>query len=273
MIRNMTYQIYLKGARTMKGNLKEKLKFPLYAYEKFNGFLGLVSYNSIQNKLHFATKGSVSNSYAALFELLLQDLMPPLNYINFIEYLTQNDVTVAFEVIDNKKDPHIIPSPLGIRSLVLLAIIPNQINYQHIPYETLKKQGDLWGFLVPARVSIKDIDELKHFYSENASENVYDFESTHIEGYVIEGSDGFMFKYKAPYYLYWKSIRTNVKRYITNPNWENELALDKKITDKDKSIVRYIVESLLASNKKTVNMVKILEDTRFRKFILTLETK
>ena len=257
----------------MKGNLKEKLKFPLYGYEKFNGFLGLVSYNFTKAKLHIATKGSASSSYTENLGKMLKDSLTPQNYTRLVHYLRGNDVTLAFEVIDTKADPHIIKSPAGSRCLALLAIIPNEINYTHSTYDELKAFGESYGFLVPKRIYIKDIHELKDFYAKNATDNLYDFDAVHTEGYVFEGADGFTFKYKTPYYVYWKFIRTNVTRYLALANWREVLLVNDKLDEKDKKIIHYIVESYLSTRKKNVNMLEILEDSKFQEFIHTLNTK
>ena len=45
----------------------------------------------------------------------------------------------------------------------------------------------------------------------------------YIEGFVVEDSNGFMFKYKLTYYNTWKSLRWVLQRYLKNPTGINKI--------------------------------------------------
>ena len=44
----------------------------------------------------------------------------------------------------------------------------------------------------------------------------YSFQGKHIEGFVVEDSNNFMFKIKLPYYSFWKQMRALKDRIIKN---------------------------------------------------------
>lgn len=45
----------------------------------------------------------------------------------------------------------------------------------------------------------------------------YKFNDEFIEGFVVEDSNGFMFKYKLYYYSVWKMLRGITYKYLKNP--------------------------------------------------------
>lgn len=56
--------------------LQHKLKFPVTAYVKENGFLGLVSYNEIDDSLFVTTKSNPDGNYASWLKEMIDKKIP-----------------------------------------------------------------------------------------------------------------------------------------------------------------------------------------------------
>lgn len=179
--------------------------YPVIAYKKYNGFLGILSYYN--DELQFHSKSSNVGDYAMYFKDLFYKKFGNQQISLITEYLKNNDVSMAFEVIDLENDPHIIDEKES--RVVLLDIIKNELEFNKLPYEETVRLAKLWGF--------KE-DEYKHIYCEFSSyrelteffethKNDKNFDDIDIEGVVIECGK-FMTKLKFNYYTFWKSMRT-----------------------------------------------------------------
>ena len=115
--------------------LKNRLKFPVKAYVKENGFLGIVSYNYKTDDLFIATKSSDKGDCAEYFNKILEpykeNILKQLRYYHEID----TDLSLVFECIDVENDPHIIKYEKS--TLVLLDAIYNKLNFETIPYDNL----------------------------------------------------------------------------------------------------------------------------------------
>ena len=189
------------------------------------------------NKLFITSKSDALSPYAATMRELiaqhlarhastLQSTQEATQSIEALEsslatYLQEQNLSLVFEVIDPKSDPHIIAysSP----QIILLDAIYNTPNLTKLTYDELCALGAKFGFSVKEKVGdIACWEEFVAFLqkhgvytsSEPSSPNLLGSgrrEDGFIEGFVLEDSAGFMLKVKLPYYQGWKYLRTIVE--------------------------------------------------------------
>ena len=183
--------------------LFENIKYPCTAFRKYNGFLGLVSWNPQQQKLFIASKSTNDGDHSQLAESILR-LYAPMEAIE--AYLKENDCTMLFEIC-TKRDPHIISEPEGP---VLLDIVDNTINFHCKPYEEVRAFGEKHG------IKYKQLDAVINNWHELEPmlDTMWVMDPGHpVEGWVIQAADGYNFKLKCRYYSQWKRLRT-IKEFI-----------------------------------------------------------
>lgn len=241
-----------------KGILQEKLKFPVSVYEKWNGYLGIVGLNRTTNELYTSSKALSKGEYAHHLRKMLRENISVKGNVEIHKYLKTNDVTLVFEVIDNHFDPHIIRYEES--NLVLLAIVENTIMFKRKPFEEVVNLANKIGIPYADKVvELKNWEEFMEFYEREKKEDVFDFSINHVEGYVIEGNDGFMTKLKKPFYLYWKSIRNKMKKYYKIIDYEKAINEDKFDSEIEREIVLLGVKTYkeLPDTQK-FNMIKFM---------------
>lgn len=186
-------------------NLQSTLQFPVTAYVKENGYLGIVSYDEYNDDLFIATKSTTEGDYANWLKEMLHKKISSENIQKMKEYIKQNDVSFVFECVDMKNDPHIIEYEED--KLILLDIVRNQIEFSKYSYEDLTRIGCDLGISVKERaIVIDNWQEFFDWYHEVLKED-YLYQNRYIEGFVIEDSCGFMTKLKLSYYKFWKHMR------------------------------------------------------------------
>lgn len=189
--------------------LKEKLEFPLYAYVKENGFLGLLSYDEYTDDFRFCSKSVIGGEFADWFKDIFFATTKETDRTKILQYLKDNNVTFIFEVIDADHDPHIIEYPAS--KIVLLDIVKNQLLLKTLPYQEMCKVADDFGLIHKKLgyvienwpqfcVWYDQVQEDGYLYNDNGKD-------IYIEGFVVTDSNGFMFKLKTYYYIYWKKLR------------------------------------------------------------------
>lgn len=219
--------------------LKDTLKFPVSCYEKYNGYLGLVSYDKVHDKLMFASKSSTHSWFAANLKQLFEELLTEKSQQYITEYLKTHNYTFVFEVVDPVNDPHIIH--YNNCHLVLLDAVDNSVDFGKLSYEDLVALSDTLGVECKARHLIAhDWNEL------NANLLVG---KTNTEGWVIEDSSGFMLKYKTPYYKWWKFARGYLQKLQTDGNID-------KVNPEFVPIVEFMKE-LKCSGELPDNIIKV----------------
>jgi predicted kinase len=178
-------------------SLTKNLKFPVTAYDKENGFLGILSV--YKGEWFIASKSTNKGDFKEYFEALIK---PYLNN-NLRKFVENYNVSLVFEVIDTVNDPHICE--YNMSQVILLDVIYNEFEFSKFSYTELKKFGAKYGFITktPSAV-LMDMKELKSFMDSVESRD--DLEKD-IEGYVLEDYEGYSFKLKTPYYNFWKKMR------------------------------------------------------------------
>jgi tRNA splicing ligase len=207
--------------------LKTILQFPVQAYLKENGFLGIVSYNPKTDDLFIASKSTNQGDYAGYFkELLLKELGD--NVDKFKTFLKKMDSSAIFEVIDIVNDPHIIKySESGV---FLLDVVKNDFSNTFMEYDALELFAKEFNFetkvLFKTCENFESLKELIDYYDDS----MY---GVPIEGFVVKDSKGFMFKYKTPYYKFWKEVRKYKDRVIKGKEITN-------VSDKMKDVIEFM---------------------------------
>lgn len=185
--------------------LRDRLVFPVKAWVKENGFLGIVSYNYKKDDLFVASKSTNQGDYVGYFRKLLAPY-----YKETLEYVRDmhnagTPVSLVFEVIDVEKDPHIIKYTDS--HIVLLDIIENVLNYKCKDENTLLAVAERIGCQVKEKAFVlKDWEAFKDLYTIVQDEE-FQYNDAFIEGFVFEDAAGFMTKCKTGFYNLWKKLR------------------------------------------------------------------
>ncbi len=185
--------------------LQYKLQFPVTAYVKENGFLGIVSYNEYEEDLFIASKSTINSDFARWLKEMLYECVAEENLQKMKDYIKEHKVSFVFECVDMKHDPHIIEYPES--KLVLLDIIYNQMDFAKYEYDDMCHVASQFGLLPKEKAfEIADWQEFFDWYYEVLEED-YEYKGGKIEGFVIEDSTGYMTKLKLAYYNFWKLMR------------------------------------------------------------------
>ncbi|MCM1186674.1 MAG: AAA family ATPase [Lachnoclostridium sp.] len=203
--------------------LQQKLQFPVVAYVKENGFLGIVSYNEYEDDLFIASKSTIDSPFANWFKDMLYEKVSSENLIKLKEYVKENNVSFVFECVDVKNDPHIIEYPKS--ELFLLDIVKNDMNFSKYEYDTMVDIANQFG-LTPKEKAF-EIATWQDFFDwyYDVLEEDYEYNGRKIEGFVIEDSVGYMTKLKLAYYNFWKFMRGISHEAIRNGYIKNTSAL------------------------------------------------
>lgn len=195
--------------------LQHRLKFPVTAYVKENGFLGIVSYNPETDDFFISSKSTPDGDFSGYMrDAFFANVNNPQN---LKEWLRDANCSMVFECVDMERDPHIIR--YDGNHLFLLDIIDNSMEFSHVPYESLRLIGNAYGFEVKTRAAeLADWNEFRSWYDE-VNDDDYLFNGHEIEGFVIEDSAGFMVKIKLPYYRLWKHMRSVAQETLRYGNY------------------------------------------------------
>lgn len=208
-----SYDKFFNMNETKSTRLKEmqnSLKYPLSAFVKYNGYLGIVGYDKEIDDLLITTKSSILGDYNESFKRILFNKMrnPELLKPYLKKFLKDKNLSLIFEVIDPINDPHMIEYQQ--EDVILLDAVYRTIDYKKLSYENLQEIGKSFNFIVKEKV--KEFSSWNEFYNwqEEVKTENYKYNDEYIEGFVIEDINGFMFKMKLAYYNNWKHMR-NVK--------------------------------------------------------------
>ena len=196
---------------TELNNLANTLSFPVEIRTKENGYLAILGV--INDELVFASKSTTEGMHVDLFKNLFQKLPTSLQE-EIKELLKRNCCSMMFEVI-SQEDTHIIKYDQD--HLYVLDMIQNtlDVNGKHIDVSFSRERlAELESILmkydtqlisiVKTIKQVNTMDELENSINEEL--NSY-HES---EGFVLVDSNGFMTKFKGPYYNTWKYRRNRI---------------------------------------------------------------
>jgi len=215
-------------------NLKDKFSFPVTAYVKENGYLGLIGYDKESDDFIFTSKSTITNEHSLWLKELFEKSIAEGNRKEVLKKLKEDNIALVFEVISNN-DPHIIK--YDNEKIVLLDIVKRIPKFECLDYSELINFSKKYGFLYKEKaISLNNWKEFESWYKEVTSKS-YKYNGNHIEGFVISDSKEYMVKIKLNYYNRWKHLRTlkdnlssvnlniiNDEESIDFLNWANMLS-------------------------------------------------
>lgn len=185
--------------------LQYKLQFPVTAYVKENGFLGIVSYDEYNDDLFIASKSTTEGDFAQYLKDMLYNKVSAENIVNIKNYAKDNNVSFVFECVDMQHDPHIIDYPQS--ELFLLDIVRNNMEFSKYDYAQVVNIANQLGITHKEKAfEIANWQEFFDWYNDVLDAD-YEYNGRKIEGFVIEDSIGYMVKLKLTYYNFWKFMR------------------------------------------------------------------
>lgn len=216
--------------------LQNKLQFPVTAYVKENGYLGIVSYDEYNDDLFIASKSTIDSQFAEWLKEAICNQITVENREKMKQYAKDNNVSFVFENVDMKNDPHIIE--YAESKLYLLDIVYNQMDFAKYDYETMCDIAHQLG-LTPKEKAF-EIANWQDFYDwyYDILEEDYEYNGRKIEGFVIEDSVGYMTKLKLAYYNFWKFMRAISHEAIRNGYIKKTSALTTPIANEYYAWVR-----------------------------------
>ena len=174
--------------------LQDKLSFPVRAYVKENGYLGIVANNPETGELFVTTKSNPEGVFAEWFMEALQKQLGEETLDKVNEYSKEHNVSFVFENVDMERDPHIIKYPES--KVFLLDIVVNDMKFQKLSYEDMCDVAESMN--IPHKELGYEIDTWQEFfdwYNEVMTED-YRYNGRLIEGFVVEDSEGYMVNLK-----------------------------------------------------------------------------
>lgn len=234
-------------------HLKKVLKFPVDVYQKYNGYLGLLSWHNFD--LFFASKSTTEGPYADNFERLFKKLIPAETQREIYSFLSQNGCTMLFEVIDPVNDPHIVE--YDEPELVLLDLIDNSYAEETLSYETLQKVANKFNLKCKLRhVSFQNWHELEQMYKRIQNPN----SALVVEGFVCEDSNHFRFKMKTYFYTFWKHMRSLKDRIAKGKQISTQ-----NLSDEGKAVVQFMESNYRPEILDSMSIIQVRND--YNKFI------
>lgn len=205
---------------TKPESLSRNLVFPVHVYVKENGFLGIVSTDH-DGDLIFTSKSTMGGEHALMVKENMYEIYSEETIEKMRKYAHENNVSFIFEVIDIKRDPHIIKYKKN--ECILLDIIKNDMKFEKVPYEGMVDVAKEIGLEYKIHsTTILDYNELTLFINKVTLPNfrlkTSRIDDDCIEGFVLEDSNGFMFKLKLAYYNEWKMLRGVANRVFRTGN-------------------------------------------------------
>lgn len=248
---------YKERKETTFSYINKTYKYPLYIYKKYNGYLGILSYDKESDEILILSKSLSDSDYANNFKKLLNIT----NEEKLKSFFMKNNVSITFEICDtkfeNEQDTnHIIEYDKPI--LYLLDFVNNSIIFSKNENEKFNEL--LYEVKQCIDFSNIKVKELYKVLNEKITEKYIDIlirKNTNIEGFVITDSSNTpkMFKLKTIYYQFWKIVRT--------------YAYAKKIICKDiditsnssiKNLNKYEKESLIDILHELCNITNMIND-------------
>ena len=232
------------------GYLKKYATYPIRAFKKYNGFLGLASV--VNGEVVLTSKSVTSGKYKDIFQDIWNKVESEVREL-LKQTMIENNCTAVFEVVSPEYDPHIIK--YDKEHLYLLDFIENKLdldthNIDLEFSEKLMKKVEFSSDLLTKKeelTRLENYDELYNFLAEK-EKSLEEF-----EGYVLCDNSGFMFKFKLPYYNLWKTRRAWLERYCS------ALAKGKKVEVTEKDEHRHFKKFLLKLGKDKLQELSIID--------------
>lgn len=184
-----------ENEQTSESEIIKKVRFPVVAWEKENGFLGIVGYDPQNDEVLYCSKSTTNGEFAQMFK---ENLLKVTDEAT-IKSIVKQGKSLVFECVDMERDPHIIEYNNSF--VCLLDVINNSFEYVKASDEERLEIAMKLGVVQKKKIRIlNSIAELMQFHQEAR-------ESTN-EGVVMEDANGYMWKIKADFYAKWKQLRS-----------------------------------------------------------------
>lgn len=191
-----------ENTETSVRELKKKVKYPLMAYDKYNGFLGIAS--SVNGKFTLASKSTTKGPFVEYFQEIFNNLTD-FEKEQLKQLSETYNCSFTFEVM-HIDDRHIID--FNKNRLIILDAIPNSYDINGVTVDAEFSEKVLSQLQIESDFFSRK--ELVKEFNDMADLMRYIHEHKHdrtSEGLVIEDQNGYMFKVKYEYYTELKRLR------------------------------------------------------------------
>ena len=194
---------------TQNRTIINRMTYPVDAYEKSNGFLGITGYCDRLGELVIASKSVTEGEFPEIARGVLEDTLGVAGMERMTRFNRDQLASLVFEIEDPDRDPHIIK--LDKPKAVLLACIRRSENFEQAPYEDLQDIGKWLGCPVKARLArLPNKMALAAFNKRVEQDPKWGVHGKPVEGCVMEDQNGEFYKLKSAYYRNWKRMRSAV---------------------------------------------------------------
>jgi hypothetical protein len=201
------YFNYKEMPETKADALQQNLVYPVSVYEKYNGFLGILSLHN--DEWFICSKSTNEGNYAEMFK----ELVTPYLTEQLKAYIKDSNVTMLFEV-NHLNDRHIVQYKES--HIVLLDVVKNELEESKLNYLDLQEVSHTFNFRCKKLViKLNNYAEWREFRLKEKAKDCF---TPDTEGYVLEDSSGFKFKLKSNYYSFWKRMRGLVESVAKRPS-------------------------------------------------------
>lgn len=191
---------------TRAETIRERAQYPVYAYDKPNGFLCITGYSERHNEVVIASKSVTDGEFPQMARDVLEAEIGPDGMERLLRFNRDQLASLVFEIEDPERDPHIIA--LERPKATLLACIRRSEVFEQAPYDTLKKLGDWLGCPVKSSIAVLPNEKaLASFHHRVENNPDWGISGKRSEGCVLEDSAGKFHKLKSHYYRNWKRMR------------------------------------------------------------------
>ncbi len=235
-------------------SIKDNIQFPVTVYKKENGFLGLLSWDPINNDFFATSKSQSEGEHAGYFKSILKPHLTD----ELKKYLQENDVTMIFEVVDGINDGGHPIDYNDKQELYLLDVMHNTFDNEKLIFDDIVKAGNKFGFNPKTQVTIiYDFAALESFmqqYEQPSTLSLHHNQEMKIEGFVFEEVDGKMFKYKTKFYRDWKQARSVLSRVQSKQSVK---------TNSSNPMLNTIAQYMLDNRERITSETTIIEVQRW----------
>jgi predicted kinase len=180
--------------------------FPITAYRKDNGFLGLIGYDRQNDALFFSSKSTPDSPFTAWLKDIYEGLTTPRQREQMRRYLRDMEACVAVEVIDPVRDPHLVDYPAP--ALTVLDVFHRSSDLERLPFSKLEAFATSMGLESKREEAVfRTPEALAGWHARVQHDLTYRKGGQDLEGFVLEDANANMVKIKLPHYSFWKTLR------------------------------------------------------------------
>ena len=209
---------------TQHDALAESLVFPVTAYLKDNGYLGILGYDRTTDALFWSSKTTPDSEFAGWFREIGERTLGPSGCERVRRYLRDTHSSMVFEVIDPVRDPHIIAYEEA--HLVLLDVVHRAERFETLAYDKLVRLGQSLGLRVKERAMSFSSWPALAGWMKAANHPDWTYRGRPVEGFVLVDDAGFHVKLKLDFYAFWKRMRSLKDRVRKTRGTQTPLARD-----------------------------------------------